>query len=89
MVSGIPKVPPTTVNKWGTFIEEDSLLENQHNGSKNNCLYLIAGVRVAGGFESLSDTYIYWPIKTFNQLLSKTTPKALNAKENKVFFFFF
>jgi hypothetical protein len=34
------------------FREEDSLLDNQHNGSKNNCLYLIAGVRVAGGFES-------------------------------------
>jgi hypothetical protein len=52
MVSGIPQVLPTTVYKWGTFREEDSLLDNQHNGSKNNCLYLIAGVRVAGGFES-------------------------------------
>jgi len=65
------------------FREEDSLLDNQHNGSKNNCLYLIAGVRVAGGFESLSGTDIYWLIKKFNQLLAKLPP---NAKENKDFF---
>jgi hypothetical protein len=83
MVSGIPQVLPTTVYKWGTFREEDSLLDNQHNGSKNNCLYLIAGVRVAGGFESLSGTDIYWLIKKFNQLLAKLPP---NAKENKDFF---